>query len=353
MKRCTQCIMPDTVPGLTFDKDGVCDLCRQYESVPALGQEALIATFNLDRFPTREYDCIVPLSGGRDSSFVLYTAKAVWNLKVLAVNYDNGFRTPQAIQNMQRACQKLGVDLQFVSSENNIAPKVVRHNMMCSDLSKLFGVCRACTYGYTAAVYGMAARHRVPLIFWGDSRQEKTKDHLKRAETFMRRHKPVLSKFLKKDYYLYEHAFFQQRRELPVPGVSVMSKRPRLRVPGCREIHVFDYIPWERKTIKDTIAQQLGWEKPQESVTTWRTDCHLVPFVNRCFAALYGSTKACFGFSNMIRDGQMTREEALSQDEQIQSIIRDDDMLSQLLMRHVGLTEQQSREILAQAPLGR
>lgn len=343
--------MPDSVPGLGFDANGVCDFCHEHESVSALGEQALLDSFNLDQFPERGYDCIVPLSGGRDSSFVLYLAKAVWKLNVLAVNYDNGFRTPQAIQNMETACGRLGVELQFVSSETHIASKVVRHNMLSSDLSKLFGVCRACTYGYTAAVYGMAAKHRVPLIFWGDSRQERTKDHLARAERSMQRKKPILSKFFKKDYYFYEYSFFQQRKELPVPGLSVMNKRPRLKVPGSREVHVFDYVPWERKTIKETIANELGWEKPPESVSSWRTDCHLVPFVNRCFGALYGSTKACFGFSNMIRDGQMTREEALSQEEQIQTLIRDDALLSQLLMQYVGLTECQAEDVLSQAPL--
>ena len=97
MKRCTQCIMPETVPGITFDNDGICSFCQSYQKETYLGQKKLDQIVATAKSRNNKYDCIVPLSGGRDSTYVLYVARAIYDLKVLAVNYDNEFRNPQEI----------------------------------------------------------------------------------------------------------------------------------------------------------------------------------------------------------------------------------------------------------------
>ena len=86
MRRCNRCILPDTVPGITFDEKGICNFCHSHSEESCLGEEALEKLISLIRSKDNKYDCIVPLSGGRDSTFVLYIARAVYNLKVLAVS---------------------------------------------------------------------------------------------------------------------------------------------------------------------------------------------------------------------------------------------------------------------------
>jgi len=77
MRRCTRCILPETFPGIRFDEDGVCNYCLEYKPVNVLGEEALVKVLDGYRGKGREYDCIVPISGGRDSSFVLHQME-VW-----------------------------------------------------------------------------------------------------------------------------------------------------------------------------------------------------------------------------------------------------------------------------------
>ena len=86
---------------------------------------------------------------------------------------------------------------------------------------------------------------------------------------------------------------------------------------GLKEIHLYDYIEWDRNTIVDTIQNKMGWSKPDASATSWRIDCSLVPLVNYLTEKAYGVSKIELGFSQMIRSGKMTREEALKQTDQI------------------------------------
>ncbi|MBN2467302.1 MAG: hypothetical protein JXD19_04050, partial [Deltaproteobacteria bacterium] len=221
MRRCTCCIMPETVPGITFNEKGICSFCQAYQEPTYYGREDLERIVFDVKKSEHAYDCIVPLSGGRDSTYVLYLAKRIFGLKVLAVNYDNEFRTAQAVTNMERACEILGVDFVSIRSKRDVAAKIVKHNMLCSDLTKVLGVCRACTYGYRSTVYRTAVEHAVPLILWGNSELEKTKDMLRTAKKMVRRKQKRLSKFLNPNYYEYEYFFLLQRMEFPMPGKVV------------------------------------------------------------------------------------------------------------------------------------
>ncbi len=109
MKRCSKCICPETYPGIQF-YDGICNFCLNYERQKPLGEKELRKILASSK--GKKYDCIVPLSGGRDSTFVLYMAKN-YGLNVLAVNYDNEFYSKQVQINMKNACKILGVD--FIS----------------------------------------------------------------------------------------------------------------------------------------------------------------------------------------------------------------------------------------------
>lgn len=311
--------MPVSVPRASLDEDGVCSFCRSYETATPLGDHALRELLSRRALGPTGYDSIVPLSGGRDSSYVLYMAKQVYGLKPLAVNFDNEFRTSQAVANMENACRTLGVDLSVVRSKRDIATKIVRANTKAAVPlglgSMMLSLCRQCSYGYVAAAYREAQKHGVSLILWGTSSAESTGQIEEKAlpeilGSKWRRLRDV--NFYKTEYYA-----LRQRLEFRVRGNALWDRnRPRLNDPAIREIRVFDYIPWEREKIKETIARELGWVKPAGHVSTWRTDCELHEVVNFLFVKTLGCTKDCLGYCNMINSGQMTREEALRQEEE-------------------------------------
>jgi len=95
-------------------------------------------------------------------------------------------------------------------------------------------------------------------------------------------------------------------------------------------------------------GSKLGWEKPAGFVSTWRTDCKLTPFVNYCFFRMHGCSKACFGYCLMINSGQMSRQEALKQEEEmLATIAQDSKQIRNLLENEVGLSRKESDRILS------
>jgi tRNA(Ile)-lysidine synthase TilS/MesJ len=346
MKRCKRCVMPETVPGITF-QDGICNYCLNYQKQKYLGKEELNRIISLSRNKNNKYDCIVPLSGGRDSSYILYMAKAMYKLKVLAVNYDNEFQVNQALVNMKNACSILNVDFVRIRSKRDIAQKAVKYGIRSAVSFGQFGLCNACEYGYRSIIYRVAEKHDVPLILWGESQAEATMDMVEKAfEGLMLSRSKKFLMLLNFNFYKFEYFQLLQRLEFPVSGNSILSRKPPvLKKKNIEEIRLFDYIPWNREKIKKTITTELGWEKPIDHISTWRSDCMLHPLVNYCFYKLFGCSKDSFGYCKMINSGQMDREEALKQEEELATISYES--IRDLLEDRIGLSKKEASKILS------
>ena len=89
---CTKCILTKSTPGIDFDQNGICNYCRTYEPMKILGESELIETLEIHKAKKNKYDCMVGLSGGRDSTYTLWKLVKDYKLKVLAIHYDNPFR---------------------------------------------------------------------------------------------------------------------------------------------------------------------------------------------------------------------------------------------------------------------
>jgi len=136
--------------------------------------------------------------------------------------------------------------------------------------------------------------------------------------------------------------------EFPVPGNSVVAY-PALKNKNIKEIRLFDYIVWDRNKITSTITKELGWEKPSGAISTWRIDCKLHHFMNYCFFKMFGCSKDCFGYSNMINSGKMDRKDALRQEEQMLATCTRG--IKELLRNEIGLTEKETAAIEAMPSL--
>lgn len=269
MKRCSNCILPDTIPGIQFDEKGVCHFCNSYKPYEPLGKEKLQSIIGKVK-KKGKYDCIVPLSGGRDSSYVLWLAKKELGLEPLAVNYNNEFRVEQALLNMQNATQALGVDFETAVSKNGLARKMVLSSIRAqlpSGLSWTAGdACRACNYGYRSLVFKKAIEYSIPLIFWGETSLEATQDmeaYANKSFKLAGREKYLNPNFYKTELYALLH-----RYEFHTPGNSILNRRgkPQLNQPGITEVRMFDYLRWDRTQLKKVIEDELGWKAPEGAV---------------------------------------------------------------------------------------
>jgi hypothetical protein len=181
---------------------------------------------------------------------------------------------------------------------------------------------------------------------WGESQQEATQEMERKAFDALMLNQTKFAKLLSKNFYLVEYYRLLQRLEFPVAGNSVLSRVvwPALKNEDIREIRLFDYVPWDREQIKKTIMKELGWEKPAGHTSTWRTDCMLHALVNHSFYKLFGCTKDCFGYANMINSGQMVREDALKQEEDIISTLSEN--IRELLEDKIGLSKKEADKII-------
>ena len=115
LTRCSRCVTPETHETIEFDSAGVCNVCRQQEykreqidwDTRKRELDELIASYR-GRF---EYDCIVPFSGGKDSTWTLYYLVKEYGLRPLIVRFDHGFLRPTVQQNTERVIRELGVSM--------------------------------------------------------------------------------------------------------------------------------------------------------------------------------------------------------------------------------------------------
>ena len=140
VKRCSKCILPETGPNITFDENGVCYYYNEYirkKNSMAINKaenarilERLISEARKRRLQKgAKYDVLVPLSGGRDSSYVAYALTVKKDLRVLCANYDNPFSSKQATVNIDQIVNKLNVDLVTFKWPKNRHEKSFRNNL--------------------------------------------------------------------------------------------------------------------------------------------------------------------------------------------------------------------------------
>lgn len=315
MHRCSNCILPDTYPEIVFNEEQVCHLCESYKKPSVRGKEALHSALKAKK--GEKYDCIVTLSGGRDSSYVLYYATKKLGLKVLAINYDNGFRHPQAQKNMEDACKNTDAELIQFQSSNNLNIKIAAQALKTTipygpgAVGQL--ICKHCYTGGLSFLYSTAQEYKIPYILWGDSVIELLTYIPARKKMFFKN--PLTYLFSKQSFHFIKFLMLLRKlrnEKLPAGNSSMDVRCAKLNTPGIEEVHLFDYIEWDRNEILSSITGSLGWEKPEESISTWRFDCHLHSLVNYCHKKAIGFNHDIDGLANMVRAGKMTRKEAMA-----------------------------------------
>jgi len=171
MKRCSNCIIPARAKGISLDENGLCQLCKDHKKTIPRGEEELRKEIEKYLNDTSQYNCIVPVSGGRDSSYALFYARNVLGLSPIAVNNDNDFTTDIAGTNLEAITKSTDVPLVRVTSRDHISRKIVAEKFK---MNASFGAelvvaqtCEACKYGFESAAYNAARKHGIRLIIWG------------------------------------------------------------------------------------------------------------------------------------------------------------------------------------------
>lgn len=329
MKRCLRCVLPETIPNIRFDSAGICHYCRDFEKT--LDQFNLAFEKNEEKFFSLvkeksekrkkiggKYDVLVPLSGGRDSSYITYTLATKYNLKVLCVNYTNPFSSQQAKENIKNLVKKIKADLITFNYPRHIHEKTCAVNLKAwlakPDLGMLGLICIACKPIYFD-IFKIAKKNKVELIVEGANIFEVTT--FKMEAQAGPGNKKLLSlgpivKMLKKIIKNYRYLHFCNIYPAMRTSLSLFGSTPylRWRYPGTVKTGYFYSFRYDEKEINKTL-KEIGWEKAEDNNSAWRFDCEVDSVKNYIYNLMVGATEKDDLFSKNIRAGLMTREEAL------------------------------------------
>ncbi len=312
---CSRCVLPANYPGISFDSDNVCNFCRTNKNEEYLGVEALEADLKAGRQRTGDYDCVVPVSGGKDSTYVLYYLTKILNLKTIAVNYDNGFTHPQATENLKKITETLGVKLVTIkgSNQRKIMSGNLRSFLARPTAAMVPMMCTGCRVGIVGSACKVARDHNVKLIVMGWSRTEDTP--FKAA--FLAADGGSVVKGLAKNvilnprYLLYGGAITQIMDYLhSYSRIREWGSILQMLHPGIRQIAFFDYVEYNPERIQKEIIDKLGWSCPDPE-NSWQFDCQIKLLQNCLYRTLIGFTASNDYLSSKIREGYITRSQAL------------------------------------------
>ncbi len=261
MKRCSQCGLPETHETIDFDSNGKCNICNQqtYKSkdIDWDGRKKALDDLIEQHRGKYDYDCIVPFSGGKDSTWTLYYLVKEYNLKPLVVRFNHGFMRPNLEKNVERVSRHLGVDI--LSFTPNW--KVVQKLMLQSFLEK-GDFCWHCHTGIFSYPMWVALEKKVPLIFWGEPSAEYTAyfSYEQVEEVDEKRFNRYVNLGISADDMFIKTGGKFDFRDLKPYSYPPLSD---LRALQYNSVCLGSFIPWDVKKQCSIIKDQLGWKGDQ------------------------------------------------------------------------------------------
>ncbi len=172
MKKCKKCLLPETYETIEFNEQGICNICNSVDSKKKINwknrYEELLKIVKKYK-GKNDYDCIIPFSGGKDSTFQLYYVVNNLKLKPLVIRFNHGFYRPKTLDNTATTLKKLGAD--FIDFTPNW--KIVKQ-LMFESFNRKTDFCWHCHCGIYSFPVRMAIKIGVPLIIWGEPNAEMT-----------------------------------------------------------------------------------------------------------------------------------------------------------------------------------
>jgi tRNA(Ile)-lysidine synthase TilS/MesJ len=309
---CRRCVLPDNFPGIDFDADGLCSLCRAEPPVAEANQRRAALRSKLeDLYRTvrggGDYDCLVAYSGGKDSSYTLYALTRQYGLRCLAITIDNGFVSEQAIINCRTLTDALGVDhilhkpaFTFMQRMYTESLKGGVHSMAA--VKRASAVCNSCINLINNHMIKTAYQMAIPIVAGGYLGGQVPKDaalfefklgamKVARAATLGR----MVDRFGE------EHAqkFFglDAIAELPTADQPVYITNPML---------VLD-VP-EQKILEQLV--EFGWKRPTDT-GRHSSNCRLNDLGIHVHLKQHNFHPYVAELAEQVRIGLMARDEAL------------------------------------------
>jgi len=350
--KCFRCGLPETYETIEFDKSGICNICRQHEykeaSIDWLSRKEQLSTLIEKHRGKYEYDCIIPFSGGKDSTFTLHYLVKEYKVKPLVVQFNHGFMRPQLLANNEHVFKQLGVDV--ISFTPNW--KVVRR-LMLESLVRKGDFCWHCHTGIFSYPMHIALKFGVPLVFWGEPSSEYTayydyRDNEIEQVDEVRFNRTVNLGITAEDMQgMINSDFDLDPRDL---APYTYPRLRDLKQLNYESVCLGSYIPWNVKAQSKLIMDELGWKgdqvegMPSGMYTYEKIECYMQGVRDYLKYLKRGYSRVTQMTALDIRNGLMTRTEA---DALVQEWEGKKPPSLELFLEYLQLTEAEFNEIVA------
>jgi N-acetyl sugar amidotransferase len=305
-KICSNCIMDTSDPHITFDEKGECDYCQNFKSTilsewkygaDRIDELMLVAEKIKKEGVGKDFDCIIGLSGGLDSSYTAHIAKTVMGLRPLLLHVDAGWNTDQAVANIEKLVDGLGLDLytEVINWEEmkDLQLAFLKAQISDQDLPQ--------DTAFFSALYKFANKHKIKYVLTGGNFSTECCREPEEWGGY-----PGIDNLLIKDI----HSKFGTKSLDSFPIVDILKYKILYKY--IYKMDVFkplNYVKFIKKEAEKTLNDLYGWEKFQhkhhESRFTRFYEDYWMP-------KKFGYEKRRAHFSSLIMTGQMSRDEALT-----------------------------------------
>ncbi len=307
LRICSNCVLPETFPGIRFDSQGVCNFCLEFKRVKNLEEKKKEYKQKFERL-VREYkgknsyDALMCYSGGKDSTYTLIILKEEYSLNVLAFTLDNGFMPGQTFKNIRNVIENLSIDHIFFKPRFDILEKIFCE---CSKdniyppktLERASSICTSCMGIVKFSALRLTIEKNIPFIIfgWSPGQAPITSSIVKNNPQMLRMMQNVVFEPLYKlagdeiKAYFLEDIYFKGSYHFPY------------------NVNPLAFLDYNEEKIYQKISR-IGWMAPEDTDSN-STNCLLNAFANDVHIKRYGFHPYAWEIANMIRQGVMSREE--------------------------------------------
>jgi len=315
MKICRRCLYTSCHPlGLNFDEYGVCSGCRVHEEKDELDwkERANVLRSILDQYKNKSgnnYDCIIPVSGARDSYFIVHIIKNVYGMNPLLVTYNKQYNTDIGIRNLANLRIKFNCDIMTLTVNPDKVKKITR-----ATLRRKGSIYWHCLAGQTVYPVQIAVKFKIPLIIWGAHQgidQVGMFSHLDEVEMTRKYRKEHDLMSLEAEDLIndFDNINFEDVHQFLYPDDKELERV------GVRGIYLNNYIRWDTKAQHELMIDLYEYETERQTRTfdTYNdVDCFNYSDVHDHIKFLkYGYSKVTDHVCREIRLKRLTREEGI------------------------------------------
>ncbi|RMG23779.1 MAG: N-acetyl sugar amidotransferase [Methanobacteriota archaeon] len=328
---CVRCIYDSSIPGIFFDQDGVCNFCKQVEDMEhrygtgtKKGEKILRDIINEIKVTgkKKKYDCVVGVSGGTDSSYLLLKA-VEWGLRPLAVHYDNTWNTAISTQNIRKITSALNVDLFTYVVNNKEADDIFRSFLLAGvpefDASTDIALAQV--------IRSAAAKFRIKYVL---------EAHSFKTEGIS----PIGNNYFDGKYIESIHRKYGRRKMRTFPNMTFYQFMKWALLYRQKFIRPFWYIDYSKRKAREELKRCCGWEYYGGHHLENRSAAFLHSVYN---PVKFGIDNRNWSLAAAVRSGEMDRETAL---DIYRQPIRPDEELIEFVKKRLDLSDQEYNEIM-------